>query len=487
MTLEEEIAQLYISAFKDLQKYIKQAKNPAKRNYWIAVARSMDKKIDKKVKELIEKKFYPEYDKQMAEMEKILTESGVPEGFGVTYYGAVEKVAENLTQNIDKLKVVVGRRTQDFWREAQLIETGEKWASGESWATMKDKLVQRIKDAGYLDFVDKSGRKWDLDSYASMVARTVTKQAATAATVDACGRHDHDLVQVSSHGTDCPICKPLEGQIFSLSGNNPKYPKWEYQIPAHPNCKHVITPYIELEEVKKEAVGAMEKFKQTQEVPQAPVVQTGGGILKKPPPDTPRRGHVSDKLSEEDGISLLIKDAKAKGVKLTHDEAKDIFYAVGRWSGKEYKPIRDYQEIGDAFSSNKEFLEQIRNDAERLEKFIQLSPKYKQEMIFRGVNLDRDVNPLEMFKVGDIISQHGTSSWSTREDIAEGFAGRGGENGVLFVLKKNQTGVSITHISRFGEKEAEVIMSKDARYKVLSVERNRMGFIEVLLEEVFSE
>jgi len=117
----------------------------------------------------------------------------------------------------------------------------------------------------------------------------------------------------------------------------------------------------------------------------------------------------------------------------------------------------------------------------------QFSPKYKNEMIFRGINLNKDDKPLEIFKVGDIISQHGTSSWSSREDIAEGFAGREGENGVVFVLKENQTGVSITHISRFGEKEGEIIMSKDARYKILSVERTIRGFTEVLLEEVFSE
>lgn len=261
MTLEEAIAQIYTSAFKDLQKYIRQAKNPAKRNYWIAVAKSLNKKIDKKVKELIETKFYPEYEKQRSEIENILAEGGIPEGFGVTYYGAVEKVAENLTQNIDRLKVIIGRRTQDFWREAQLIETGEKWATGASWKTMKVKLIQRIKEAGYLEFVDKSGRKWDLESYAKMVARTVTRQAATAATVDACNKRNHDLIQVSAHGTDCSICKPLEGQIYSLSGNDSKYPKWNYQIPAHPNCKHVIAPYVELTEVKKEVKEATEKLK----------------------------------------------------------------------------------------------------------------------------------------------------------------------------------------------------------------------------------
>jgi len=482
MTLEEEIAKLYTDAFKDLQKYIKQAKNPAKRNYWIAVARSMDKKIDKKVKELIETKFYPEYGKQMEEVEKMLTEGGIPEGFGVTYYGAVEKVAENLTKNIDKLKVIVGRRTQDFWREAQLIETGEKWATGASWKTMKVKLIQRIKDAGYLEFVDRAGRKWDLERYANMVARTVTRQASVAATVDACSRHDHDLVQVSSHGTDCPICKPLEGQIFSLSGNDPRYPKWNYQIPAHPNCKHVIAPYVGLAEVKKEAKEVIAKFKPPEETPK-PLA----GILKKPSSEIPVRGHITG-LSDDEAIALIKKDAQESGVKLASWEPREIYNAVSEWSGKGYRQVRAYQEFGDvAFSFDKELLEKVRSESEYIEKYIQLSPKYKNETIFRGVIFSKKDDPFEMFKIGDIIDQHGTSSWTSKKEVAEKFAGRGEVNGVVFVLKENQTGVSITHMSRFGAEEEEIIMSKDARYRVLNVTRNEKGFVEVLVEEVFGE
>jgi len=480
MTLEETIAQIYIGAFKELQKYIRQSSNPAKRNYWIAVARSMNKKIDKKVKELIETKFYPEYSKQMDEIEKMLTEGGISEGFGVTYYGAVEKVAENLTQNIDKLKVVIGRRTQDFWREAQLIEAGEKWATGASWKTMKVKLIQRIKNAGYLEFVDRTGRKWNLESYANMVARTVTRQASVAAIVDACGKHNHDLVRVSSHGTDCPICKPLEGQIFSLSGNDPIYPKWNYQIPAHPNCKHVIAPYVDLSEVKEKAKEAIAKFKPSEETPKPPA-----GILKKPSPGTPVRGHITW-LSDDEAIELMKKDAQESGVKLASWEPREIYNAISDWSGKQYRQIRAYQEFGDvAFSFNKELLEKVRSESEYIEKYIQFSPKYKDEPIFRGVIFSKKDDPFKIFKVGDIIDQHGTSSWTSKKEIAEKFAGRGDVNGVVFVLKENQTGVSITHISRFGADEEEIIMSKDARYRVLNVTRNEKGFIEVLVEEVF--
>jgi len=485
MTLEETIAQIYISAFKELQKYIRQSNNPAKRNYWIAVARSMNKKIDKKVKELIETKFYPEYSKQMEEVEKMLTEGGIPEGFGVTYYGAVEKVAENLTQNIDKLKVIVGRRTQDFWREAQLIETGEKWATGASWKTMKNKLVQRIKDAGYLDFVDRSGKKWDLDSYASMVARTVTKQAAAAATVDACGRHEHDLVQVSSHGTDCPICKPLEGQIFSLSGNNPKYPKWEYQIPAHPNCKHVITPYVELEDVKKEAIETMEKLKQTQEVPQTPTPQTGGGILKKPSPETPRRDHLRG-LSEEDKVLVTLKDAQDSGIKLTKAEAEEINADIEWWSHNGYEQVRDYQRFGGGWFSSRSVAKKVEKRAEAIERYIKFAPKYKKTVIYRGVGLHGKGNPLEIFKIGDIIDQQGTSSWTSDKDVALSFTLKCDQNGVLFILKENQTGVSINHLSAFGSEESEILMSKDARYRVVDVKTVKRH-TEVILEEVFSE
>lgn len=54
-----------------------------------------------------------------------------------------------------------------------------------------------------------------------------------------------DLVEVSSHNTDCDICKEFEGKVYSISGKHKEYPKLERKPPFHPGCRHYITPTSE--------------------------------------------------------------------------------------------------------------------------------------------------------------------------------------------------------------------------------------------------
>lgn len=80
-----------------------------------------------------------------------------------------------------------------------------------------------------------------------------------------------DLYEISSHGTTCAICAPLEGRVYSKSGNDPDFPplasafgKVDSNGPdsltnsylnIHPNCLHVLTPWTPMglteEEVQK--------------------------------------------------------------------------------------------------------------------------------------------------------------------------------------------------------------------------------------------
>jgi len=81
--------------------------------------------------------------------------------------------------------------------------------------------------------------------YAKAVAQTTFREAQTQATLDQCARYENDLVQVSHHGTDCETCKQYEGKTYSISGNNPKYPKLEGKPPFHLNCRHGLDPTSE--------------------------------------------------------------------------------------------------------------------------------------------------------------------------------------------------------------------------------------------------
>ena len=70
---------------------------------------------------------------------------------------------------------------------------------------------------------------------------------------------DYDLWQIVKIGSTCPVCAPLEGRIYSKSGNNPDYPPLTVAFgkidPAgsndltntylniHPNCLHALVRY----------------------------------------------------------------------------------------------------------------------------------------------------------------------------------------------------------------------------------------------------
>jgi len=101
-------------------------------------------------------------------------------------------------------------------------------------------------DKGQTAFVDRLGRKWRLDTYAEMVARTTTREAASVATLNTCQEYGQDLVRITVHYPTCEICAPLQGKVYSISGNDDRYPKLtdERRPPIHPHCRHVLAPYV---------------------------------------------------------------------------------------------------------------------------------------------------------------------------------------------------------------------------------------------------
>lgn len=108
------------------------------------------------------------------------------------------------------------------------------------------RLYQEIKNSG-LKLIDRAGRKWEPDRYIRMYSRTRTRELQTQGIEDRMNDYGFDLVKISEHndvdGMD--ICNIYEGNVYSLSGDHPKYPQLDARPPFHPNCAHVMTPWIE--------------------------------------------------------------------------------------------------------------------------------------------------------------------------------------------------------------------------------------------------
>lgn len=155
---------------------------------------------------------------------------------------AVAIIAQELDGRLENAVRTVGRRADDLFRRVGLEESGISLIRNLTPQQSTKAIQQRLVHEGVTAFVDRAGRRWKLDVYASMVAATTTREAQTVATVNRMYEQGHDLISISHHRHEPDICDLIDGKTFSLSGNDPRYPKAPFLPPAHPRCRHVVLP-----------------------------------------------------------------------------------------------------------------------------------------------------------------------------------------------------------------------------------------------------
>lgn len=181
-----------------------------------------------------------------------LTPPRVAADFARVHRAAVEALVGNLADNLQDAHAYIGRRIRDQWRRAALEAVTEKVAAGETIKQAKRGLQQRLADEGLAAYRDAKGRVWRLDSYAEMAVRSTTAEATNAGLVNQLRGMGRDLVQMTAHHAACPICSPYEGRVYSLSGEDKRFPPLSVvpgfgqgYMAIHPNCRHRVSPYVE--------------------------------------------------------------------------------------------------------------------------------------------------------------------------------------------------------------------------------------------------
>jgi hypothetical protein len=107
-------------------------------------------------------------------------------------------------------------------------------------------LLNDALDKKYIVVMDKNGDPIDygIKTYAELVARTKLTEAQSSGTVNLAVATGSDLVQVSSHNTKTPFDAQFEGKVFSISGEDKRFPPAVFLPPFHPNCIHTISVYF---------------------------------------------------------------------------------------------------------------------------------------------------------------------------------------------------------------------------------------------------
>ena len=221
------------------------------------------------VPKMIEKQFYvrvPEARRIIEPVEKHIAGYENAQALTSDQYNVIDKLVSNLMGEITEAgltvmntlqNALIGRPEADVFRRAGLEVTASMEATGQGVYKTLPEFIQVLRREGVTAFVDKAGRNWSLHTYGSMVLRTTSRQAEVLAVLTA--DPDQDLYQISSHGTTCEICAPLEGRVYSRSGTDPDFPPLAIAFgkvdPAgpddlantwlniHPNCLHVLLPW----------------------------------------------------------------------------------------------------------------------------------------------------------------------------------------------------------------------------------------------------
>ena len=187
-----------------------------------------------------------EYDLARLDVYQVLGEVGS----SVRNSKAQQIIMRNALGDLLTAHQFVGRAIKDNIRQAGLDAVAMKMTTGDTVKQTKDALKRRLTDDGIVAITDKRGRKIQLDAYANMVARTTTREATNQGTMAGVQELGYDLVQLTSHNAACPVCSPLEGRVYSISGKDKRYPKLSTAFPSqystiHPNCSHVLVPYFD--------------------------------------------------------------------------------------------------------------------------------------------------------------------------------------------------------------------------------------------------
>ena len=175
-----------------------------------------------------------------------------PGEFASVHQEALGALIDDTNKNFTELISYTGRNIDDMIADANRQAIAQKLASGSTVDQAAAILSEMLTQRGITAFEYKRQGKtvyMQLDRYAAMVARSTTAEVQNQASLLQSQEIAGDLVKMTTHAPTCPICYPLQGRVYSISGKNKDYPKLQVAYSGgyaniHPNCRHRVNPYV---------------------------------------------------------------------------------------------------------------------------------------------------------------------------------------------------------------------------------------------------
>lgn len=285
MTSDENLLKAYEKTKKELEKKLKSARAGTMKSYY----RKLLKEIEESIKELqksavayVNTAVPKDYMENAAELCRQMQQQRVifkpPEAFRQLHTDAIYDLRREVMTQIEQGIAKAKQQTEGLITEAR--ETAEKAALRNialdaaqnkidtvgTITDMQQEVVKKLEETGILKVEVGSGehkREMSLTNYAHLVARSTSREVGNTARINQMSANGFDLVEIPPHYPTCEICAILQDRVYSISGNDKRFPPLSKAIGVykniHPHCRHVIVGWAEMMYTPEEIAEAIKK------------------------------------------------------------------------------------------------------------------------------------------------------------------------------------------------------------------------------------
>lgn len=164
---------------------------------------------------------------------------------------AVVTLIDDAAKRFSELHRRILRDAEDIYRQVLSESLPIAVMGVETTQQAIARTLNMFADRGITAFVDKSGRRWGMAEYSEMAVRTGMMHSAIAGYTQEALAHGEDLVIISDHTDECPLCAVWENVVLSLTSAQINHPDCHGTVAEaraaglfHPHCKHSMTVYV---------------------------------------------------------------------------------------------------------------------------------------------------------------------------------------------------------------------------------------------------
>ncbi|WP_029923870.1 phage minor capsid protein [Nocardia otitidiscaviarum] len=132
---------------------------------------------------------------------------------------AAQRLADQVIEALTVVHRHIPRAAEAIYRETvEQVAHDRRVTDDDSLDQLLREVLARTARRGFTGQVDAHGRRYEFVSYAEMVVRSAVTRAEIDGYCAQLAAAGHDLFVVSDVVGSCPLCRPFEGQVLSISG-----------------------------------------------------------------------------------------------------------------------------------------------------------------------------------------------------------------------------------------------------------------------------